>query len=127
MNFFQGIPSPAGGCLILFPIMYELSSFSNLISIKNLSPFLVVFASILLISKVPTFSFKKIVVQRQMTLFLLLGFGLFFVSIIQFTYETLTICSLIYLVLIPISIYNYKSKLKNAQNEIIEEDHRDIL
>ena len=127
MNFFQGIPSPAGGCLILFPIMYELSSFTSFFQIQNLSPYLVVLASILLISKVPTFSFKKIVVQRQMTLFLLLGVGLFFVSITQFTYETLTICCLIYLALIPASIYSYRLKLKNAQNEIVEEDHRDIL
>ena len=127
MNFFQGIPSPAGGCLILFPIMYELSSFSTLFQINNVSPFLVVLASILLISKIPTFSFKKIVIQRHLTLFLLLGVGLFFVSIIQFTYETLTICCLIYLLLIPISILNYRSKLKNSQNEVIEEDQRDIL
>ena len=127
MNFFQGIPSPAGGCLVLFPIMYELSSFSNLFQIKGLSPFLVVLASFLLISKVPTFSFKKIAVQRQMTLFLLLGLGLFFVSIIQFTFETMVVCCLIYLFLIPISILNYKSKLKNVQKEYIEEDHRDIL
>ncbi len=127
MNFFQGIPSPAGGCLILFPIMYELSSFSTLFQIKNVSPFLVVLASILLISKIPTFSFKKIVVQRQMTLFLLLGVGLFFVSIIQFTYETMSICCVLYLVLIPVSIFNYRHKLKNIQNEIIEEDQRDIL
>tara|TARA_B100000941_G_C28467134_1_gene534216 strand:- start:6 stop:797 length:792 start_codon:yes stop_codon:yes gene_type:complete len=127
MNFFQGIPSPAGGCLILFPIMYELSSFSNFFQIKNISPFLVVLASILLISKIPTFSFKKIVVQRKMTLFLLLGVGLFFVSIIQFTYETMAICCILYLVMIPVSILNYKYKLKNSQNEIIEEDQRDIL
>tara|TARA_B100001540_G_C15720882_1_gene602995 strand:+ start:271 stop:1062 length:792 start_codon:yes stop_codon:yes gene_type:complete len=127
MNFFQGIPSPAGGCLILFPIIYELSSFNSLFEIKNVSPFLVVLASILLISKVPTFSFKKIVVQRQMTLFLLLGVGLFFVSIIQFTYETLTICCILYLFLIPVSIFNYRSKLKNSQNQNIEEDQRDIL
>ena len=127
MNFFQGIPSPAGGCLILFPIMYELSSFSFLFQIKNLSPFLVILASILLISKVPTFSFKKIVVQRKMTLFLLLGFGLFFVSIIQFTYETMAICCLLYLILIPVSIFNYRSKLRTVQKEIAEEDQRDIL
>jgi len=127
MNFFQGIPSPAGGCIVLFPIMYELSSFSNLFQIKGLSPYLVVLASILLISKVPTFSFKKIAVQRQMTLFLLLGLGLFFVSIIQFTFETMALCCLIYLFLIPISILNYKSKLKNVQKEDIQEDHRDIL
>ena len=104
-----------------------MSSISRLFQIKNISPFLVILTSILLISKVPTFSFKKIVVQRQTTLFILLGFGLFFVSIIQFTYETLAICCLIYLILIPASIYNYRLKLKNAQNEIIEEDQRDIL
>ena len=127
MNFFQGIPSPAGGCLVLFPVMYELSSFSSFFEIKNLSPFLVVLSSILLISKIPTFSFKKIVVQRQMTLFLLLGLALFFVSIIQFTYETMAICCLLYLTLIPFSIYNYKSKLKSVQNQINEEDQRDIL
>ena len=127
MNFFQGIPSPAGGCLILFPIIYELSALSNYFQIKNISPFLVVFVSVLLISKIPTFSFKKIVVQRNMTLFLLLGVGLFFVLIIQFTYETLAIGSLIYLALIPLSILNYRSKLKNSQNEIVDEDQRDIL
>ena len=127
MNFFQGIPSPAGGCLILFPIMYDLSLFSNFYKISNLSPYLVVLSSVLLISKVPTFSFKKIVVQRQTTLFLLLGFALFFVSITQFTYETLTLCCLIYLSLIPVSILNYRSKLKNSQNEELDEDQRDIL
>ena len=127
MNFFQGIPSPAGGCLILFPIMYDLSIFSNFYKISNLSPYLVVLSSVLLISKVPTFSFKKIVVQRQTTLFLLLGFAPFFVSITQFTYETLTLCCLIYLSLIPVSILNYRSKLKDSQNEELDEDQRDIL
>ena len=127
MNFFQGIPSPAGGCIILFPIMYDLSLFSNYYKISNLSPFIVLLSSVLLISKVPTFSFKKIVVQRQTTLFLLLGFALFFVSITQFTYETLAVCCVIYITLIPVSIYNYRSKLKNSQNEELDEDQRDIL
>ena len=66
-------------------------------------------------------------VQRQTTLFLLLGFALFFVSITQFTYETLSVCCVVYLILIPVSIYNYRSKLKNSQNEILDEDQRDIL
>ncbi len=127
MNFFQGIPSPAGGCIILFPIMYDLSLFSNYYKISNLSPFIVFLSSVLLISSVPTFSFKKIVVQRQTTLFLLLGFALFFVSITQFTYETLAVCCVIYITLIPVSIYNYRSKLKNSQNEELDEDQRDIL
>ena len=126
-NFFQGIPSPAGGCLILFPLMYELSSFSNLINLRAITPYFMVLISILLISKVPTFSFKKIAIKRNMTIFLLLGVGLFFLSIIQFTFETLTVCSLIYLLLIPIGIYNYRAKLKNAHQEELEEEQQDIL
>tara|TARA_Y100000590_G_scaffold470229_1_gene662954 strand:- start:29813 stop:30604 length:792 start_codon:yes stop_codon:yes gene_type:complete len=126
-NFFQGIPSPAGGCLILFPIMLELSNFSNFFNLKIITPYLMFFVSILLISKVPTFSFKKISIRRNMTIFLLLGVGLFFVSIIQYTFETLTICCLIYLMLIPIGIYNYKAKLKSAKEFLVEDDQQDIL
>jgi CDP-diacylglycerol--serine O-phosphatidyltransferase len=127
MNFFEGIPSPAGGCLILFPLMFELSNFSSFINLKIITPYLIVLVSFLLISKVPTFSFKKILIRRKMTVFLLLGVGLFFVSIIQFTFETLTICCLIYSTLIPIGIYNYKLQLKNANKFIDEEEHQDIL
>ena len=126
-NFFQGIPSPAGGCLILFPLMFELSNFSNFIDIKVITPYFMVLVSILLISKVPTFSFKKIAIQRNMTIFLLLGVGLFFVSIIQFTFETLTACCVIYLTLIPLGIYNYKLKSKSANQVEIEDEHQDIL
>ncbi len=126
-NFFQGIPSPAGGCLILFPIMLELSNFSNLLNLKIITPYLMIFVSILLISKIPTFSFKKISIRRNMTIFLLLGVGLFFVSIIQYTFEALTIGCLIYILLIPVGIYNYKVKLKSANKFLVEDDQQDIL
>ncbi len=126
-NFFQGIPSPAGGCLILFPLMFELSSFSNLFNLRTITPYFMVLVSILLISKVPTFSFKKIAIRRNMTIFLLLGVGLFFVSIIQFTFETLAVCSMIYLALIPVGIYNYRLKTKTVKEVEIEDEHQDIL
>ena len=86
-----------------------------------------VFVAILLISKTPTYSFKKISINRSMTIFLLLGVGLFFVSIIQFTFETLTICLAAYLVLIPVSILNYKKNMKNTEKIKLEEDQQDIL
>ena len=126
-NFFQGVPSPAGGCLILLPLIFQLSSFSNFIDLTSITPFFMVLISFLLISKIPTFSFKKIAIRRNMTIFLLLGVGLFFVSIVQFTFETLTICILTYLFLIPIGIYNYRSKLKTANKIEIEDEQQDIL
>ena len=126
-NFFQGVPSPAGGCLILLPLIFQLSNFSKYLDLKIITPFLIVFVAILLISKIPTYSFKKIYVKRNMTIFLLLALGLFFVSIIQFTFETLTICLAVYLMLIPISIFNYKKNIKNSVKIKLEEDQQDIL
>ena len=126
-NFFQGIPSPAGGCLILLPLIFDLSNFSNLISLKVITPYLTIIVSLLLISKLPTSSFKKISIKRNMTIFLLLGVGLFFVSIIQFTFETLSLVLFIYLLLIPLGILNYNKKSKSIENDLIEEDHQDIL
>ena len=126
-NFFQGIPSPAGGCLILLPLIFELSNFSNLMSLKVISPYLTIIVSLLLISKLPTYSFKKISIKRNMTIFLLLGVGLFFVSIIQFTFETLSLGLFIYLLLIPLGILNYNKKSKSVDNELLDEDQQDIL
>ena len=54
-----------------------------------------------------------------MTIFLLLGVGLFFVSIIQFTFETLTVCAIVYLFLIPVGIYNYRVKTKTTNKGIV--------
>ena len=126
-NFFQGIPSPAGGCLILLPLIFELSNFSSFMSLKVITPYLTIIVSLLLISKLPTYSFKKISIKRNMTIFLLLGVGLFFVSIIQFTFETLSLGLFVYFLLIPIGILNFNKKSKSVENDLLDEDQQDIL
>ena len=126
-NFFEGIPSPAGGCLILLPLIFELSNFSSLMSLKIITPYLTIIVSLLLISKLPTYSFKKISIKRNMTIFLLLGVGLFFVSIIQFTFETLSLGLFVYFLLIPIGILNFNKKSKSVENDLLDEDQQDIL
>ena len=113
--------------MILLPLIFELSNFSNLINIKVITPYLVVVVSLLLISKIPTYSFKKILIKRNMTIFVLLGVGLFFVSIIQFTFETLSLGLLIYLLIIPFGILNYNKKSKSVVNDQVEEDQQDVL
>ena len=62
-----------------------------------------------------------------MTIFVLLGVGLFFVSIIQFTFETLSLGLLIYLLIIPFGILNYNRKSKSVVDDQAEEDQQDIL
>ena len=127
INFFQGIPSPAGGIIILLPLIYDLSNFEIGLNIKKVTPFLVGITSILLISKLPTFSFKKISIPRNLTIFILLGFGVSFTALIFFTFETLFIGSLLYLFTLPLSLISYINTKKVIKTESIEDEHEDVL
>ena len=123
-NFFQGVPSPAGGILVLSPLVFEQSGLNILnYNIELITPILFIIVSILLISKIPTYSFKKIVVPRSTTIFLLLGIVLLFGLLLIFPFNVIAIGSLIYLSAIPFSIFHYqKLKKGSLSNKTSAED-----
>ena len=125
-NFFEGIPSPAGGILILMPLIYELSEINLSFNIKNLTPYLTVLIAILLISKIPTLSLKKISISSKITVFILLGTGLMFISLLYYTFETLLFLGLIYIISLPVSIIMYRNKTKKFL-ETPDDEHEDVL
>ena len=128
-NFFEGVPSPAGGILVLMPLIYSQSELQFLnIDYGYFVPILFILISILLISKVPTYSFKKIAVPRRLTIFLLFGVVLFFGLLLIYTYNIIVLSSLLYVILIPFSIYHFKKLNKKFKNENFDnEEHEDIL
>jgi len=113
-NFFEGIPSPAGGILVLMPLIYSLSEvqFFNL-DYNIIVPALFIIISILLISKIPTYSLKKIVVPRSATIFLLLVVVLYFGLLLIYTFNTMIISGLLYLLMVPVSTIHYFKIIKN--------------
>ena len=130
-NFFEGMPSPAGGIIVLMPLILSFSGLEKFIFKVNydlLVPMFFIIVSILLISTIPTYSFKRIVIPRAMTKFLLFGIVLFFGALLVYTFKVLTVSSLIYLSLIPISYIHYK-KIKKEKNVITDKDEglEDIL
>ena len=128
-NFFEGVPSPAGGILVLMPLIYSKSEIQFLnVDFIYFTPILFVLISILLISKLPTYSFKKIAVPRRLTIFLRFGVVLFFGLLLIYTYNVIVISSLLYLALIPFSIIHFQNLNKKFVNENIDnEEHEDIL
>ena len=129
-NFFEGVPSPAGGILVLTPLVISMTNF-DLIKIDNniIAPIFFIVTSLLLISKFPTYSFKKIVIQRQTTIFLLFGIVLFFGFILIYPFIAISISAIIYLLMLPISYFHYnKLKKQNADKPNMEDDDfEDIL
>ena len=126
-NFFEGIPSPAGGLLILMPLIYELTDLNIGLDIKKFTPYLTVLIAILLVSKIPTLALKKISISPKATVFLLLGIGVVFIALLFYTLETLLIFGIIYLLSIPISINIYSNHNKKKLEKKSDDNHEDIL
>ena len=123
-NFFEGVPSPAGGILVLMPLIFSLSEFDFLIISYNiLVPVFFISVSFLLISKFPTYSLKKIIIPRSMTVFLLFGIVLFFGLLLIYPFKVVFLSGFIYLSLIPISFLHYRkiNKQKNI-NQVKNDD-----
>ena len=123
-NFFEGVPSPAGGILVLTPLIISITNF-NLITINYniVVPTFFIATSLLLISKFPSYSFKKIVIQRKATIFLLFGIVLFFGLLLIYPFNVIAISSIIYLLMLPISFFHYqKLKKQNLDKNLAEDD-----
>ena len=120
-NFFEGIPSPAGGIIVLMPLIFSFSGFDKIFFVVDyniLVPAMFIITSFFLISTVPTYSFKKIVIPRKMTIFLLFSIVLFFGLLLIYTFKVLTLAVFLYICLVPISYFHYKkiNKLKNVDS-----------
>ena len=122
-NFFEGVPSPAGGILVLTPLIISLSGFDLFqLNYELIVPTFFILTSLLLISKFPTYSFKKIVIPRRTTIFLLFGIVLFFGLLLIYTFNVIAISAVIYVFLLPISFFHFQKIKKQHENDKIQED-----
>ena len=122
-NFFEGVPSPAGGILVLSPLIISLSGFDYIqLNYNIIVPIFFVITSFLLISKFPSYSFKKIVIPRRTTIFLLFGIVLFFGLLLIYTFNVIAISIIINVLLLPISFFHFQKIKKRHENDKIQED-----
>ena len=122
-NFFEGVPSPAGGVLVLTPLIFSLSGLDYLeLNYNLIVPIFFIVTSFLLISKFPSYSFKKIVIPRKTTIFLLFGIVLFFGLLLIYTFNVIALSVVIYLLLLPISLMHFQKLKKDHENDKIQDD-----
>ena len=126
-NFFEGVPSPAGGILVLTPLIFSMTNF-ELISINYdiVVPIFFIVTSLLLISKFPSYSFKKIVIQRKTTIFLLFGIVLFFGLLLIYPFNVIAISAIVYLLMLPISYFHYQKLKKRNEDQNFKDEDDDL-
>ena len=126
-NFFEGVPSPAGGILVLTPLIFSLTNFNFIkINYDLVVPMFFILTSLLLISKFPSYSFKKIVIQRKTTIFLLFGIVLFFGLLLIYPFNLIAISAIIYLAMLPISFFHYQKLKKQNEDQNFKDEDDDL-
>lgn len=124
-NFFTGVPAPAGAGCVLFPLFLGLW-FSQmdwpLLAAAARHPAFVgvvmVLVAGLLVSTLPTWSFKNFKVPRGLVLPLLLGAGMFVAVLLSEPWAALALAGLFYLGMLPFSVRSYLRLKKEAESLI---------
>ncbi len=126
-NFFEGVPSPAGGILVLTPLIFSMTNFEFIqINYDIIVPIFFIATSLLLISKFPSYSFKKIVIQRKTTIFLLFGIVLFFGLLLIYPFNVIAISAIVYLFMLPISFFHYQKLKKQKEDQNFRDEDDDL-
>ncbi|HYF08718.1 MAG TPA: phosphatidylcholine/phosphatidylserine synthase [Acetobacteraceae bacterium] len=125
-NFFTGVPAPAGAGVALFPLFAglffaqtELTTLLALVQHPLFAGIVLVGTGVLMVSTLPTWSFKNFKIPRNAVLPLLLGVGLFVALLLAEPWAALAGAGIIYLGMLPFSLRSYL-RLKREAESLIE-------
>ena len=114
IDFFTGIPTPAGAILILLPLTHVYIGYDWAYENLNFVAGYIILISGLLVSKIPTFSIKGRDQFINSKLVFLAIFSMLVLCMINFPWHTLNLLAFIYFFTIPFSIISWqKYRLKN--------------
>lgn len=131
-QFFTGVPAPAGAGLALLPMILSFIAGDDLVRSPGFLAFWLVAMGGLLISTVPTFSFKTSRIPRAWLPAVMIGIAASIAFLVSAPWWTFTVLLVSYLISMPFSLRRYK-KLQNRyqaglppeEDEEIEDDDDD--
>ena len=99
-GYFVGVPAPAGALLVMAPMYLDFAFSAKTHLPSGLISLYMVLVGWLLISRIPTWSFKALTISREHTRFLLVGVAILGAAILTFTWLSLVGLCLAYGVMI---------------------------
>lgn len=116
-NFFAGVPAPAAAGLVLMPMILSFQFGDDFFRSPGVVAFYLIGVSALVVSSIPTFSFKKVKVPANRVLPFMIIAGAFVAAIVSAPWTTLSGALLVYLGTIPFSVKTYRKRM--AEEPII--------
>ncbi len=96
-DFFVGVPAPAGALLVMMPLYASFLLHDESIVPAPLVAIWVLAVGVLMISRIPTYSFKMLTISRRNVPFFLLGAVVMLAAVLTYLWATLVVMGLIYM------------------------------
>jgi CDP-diacylglycerol--serine O-phosphatidyltransferase len=109
-EFFTGVPAPAGALLVLLPMFLSFLYFENLQSKSGLIAIYMGLIGLLLVSKIPTYSFKTTTVHPKRITFIMIGFAVLVAMLLTYPWSSLVALDVTYFCIIIWSHFKYKNQ-----------------
>jgi CDP-diacylglycerol---serine O-phosphatidyltransferase len=113
--FFSGAPAPAGAGLVMIPMFLSFEWGDWLVRSPYLNAVTITGIALLMISKVPTVSLKRIRIPHHLVVPTLLAFGVATAFLTTAPWPTLMVVGVVYLGSIPLTIRSYYRLRQAAQ------------
>jgi CDP-diacylglycerol--serine O-phosphatidyltransferase len=113
-RYFVGVPAPAAAALAVLPIMLAFVLGDSWLRSDALNVLTLLAVAILMVSRVPTFSAKRLKLRAPQRLFVLVGMVLFIALLISETWITVSLLTLIYVASIPVSAVHHRRELRRG-------------
>ncbi len=127
-NFFTGVPAPAAALVVLIPLILSIEFDHGVFSHPVVVGSFLAGVSFLMVSRVPTFSFKKGRVPVRGVLPLLLLIGAIAAFLVTQPWFTLSALGLAYVASIPFSMRAYARRaVEQAAGEAADDDEDDLF
>ena len=114
-NFFTGVPAPAGAGLVMIPMMLWFETGIAFFRSPYLNGVVLAVVAALMVSRIPTYSFKRFRIPREWVLPTLLVIGGLAAFLTTEPWATLLAMGALYLISIPVSIRSYLRLRANAE------------
>lgn len=113
-HFFVGVPAPAAAALTMMPVMisFDFPELNYIVKSHVFCASLLCVVSFLMVSRIPTFSTKKLKVPTCLLVPMMLIVALFASFIITMPWVTLGIMTLIYAISIPVGVWVFLKEKK---------------
>ncbi|MEQ9328534.1 MAG: CDP-diacylglycerol--serine O-phosphatidyltransferase [Rhodospirillales bacterium] len=121
-NYFTGVPAPMAAGLVLFPLVMSFVTGSAFFSHPAVVALFLIGVSILMVSRIPTFAFKKGRVPARFVLPFLLGVGLVGAFLVNTPWATLAVFLGGYILSIPLAIRSFGKVKRRAEAGEFDED-----